>query len=172
MWVLTRAFSVSNYENLYFFANSLQDSTKFTILYDQGNTVLLNIFGEVSIAVRENFRLTARGDYFGYNTDEVAQAWQRPNFKIDLLSTYNLFDKFLFTANLYTMGGIQGLNLASDTSKKLDTITDLGFTAEYLFSEKFSAFLQLKNIFAKEYELYLNYPSRGFMALAGVTLSF
>lgn len=165
-------FSVSNYKNLYFFANSMQDSTKFTILYDQGNTVLLNIFGEVSIDAWENFRLTARGDYFGYSTDEVEEAWQRPNFKIDLLSTYNLYNKFLFTANLYTLGGIQGINLATNTSKKLDTITDLGFTTEYLFSEKFSAFLQLKNIFAKEYEQYLNYPSRGFMILAGITFSF
>jgi hypothetical protein len=150
----------------------MQDSTKFTILYDQGNTVLLNIFGEVSIAAWENFRLTARGDYFGYSTDEVEEAWQRPNFKIDLLSTYNLYNKFLFTANLYTLGGIQGINLASNTPKKLDTITDLGFTTEYLFSEKFSAFLQSKNIFAKEYEQYLNYPSRGFMVLAGITFSF
>jgi outer membrane cobalamin receptor len=78
----------------------------------------------------------------------------------------------LLTANLYTLGGIQGINLASNTTKKLDTIADLGFTTEYLFSEKFSAFLQLKNIFAKEYERYLNYPSRGFMLLGGVTLSF
>ncbi len=165
-------FSVSNYKNLYFFANSMQDSTKFTILYDQGNTVVLNIFGELSITIAEDLKLTTRADYFGYNTDEVEKAWHRPSFTADLQGTYNLYDKFLFTANLNILGGIQGLNLASNTPQKLDTITDLGFTTEYLFSEKFSAFLQLKNIFAKEYERYLNYPSRGFMLLGGVTLSF
>ena len=70
------------------------------------------------------------------------------------------------------MSGIQGLNLASGTTRELDPITDLHFQADYLFSNRFSAFVEVRNIFAQNYERFMNYPSRGIMFLGGITYSF
>ncbi|WPP50891.1 TonB-dependent receptor [Catalinimonas niigatensis] len=165
-------FSANNYKNLYFFANSASDSAKFDILYDTGNVFVFNLHGEVNIYSQDRFRTTIRGDYFAYDMDELAKPWHRPTVKMSLLSSYNIYDKFLLNAELLVMGGLEGINLASGTQKELGTIADLSFKADYLFSPRFSTFLQLKNILAQNYERYLNYPSRGIMVMAGITYSF
>ena len=165
-------FSVGNYRNLYFYANSARDSTRFTILYDEEKTLLFNPFLELSISSAERFRTTLRGDYFSYSVNQVDEPWHRPTTQLSVLSTYNAYDKLLFSAELMVLGGIKGINLESNTEKDLDTITDVSLQADYLFSSRFSTFLQLKNIFAQNYERFLNYPSRGLMAMGGVSYSF
>jgi outer membrane receptor protein involved in Fe transport len=74
--------------------------------------------------------------------------------------------------SLTVQGGIKALNQQSGHQETLDGIFDLNLSADYMFSRRFSAFVIGKNIFSKEYELYLNYPSRGFTAIAGITYSF
>ena len=165
-------FSAGNYKNLYFFANSADDSTRFTILYDQERTLLFNPFLEISINSAERFRTVLRGDYFAYGVNQVAEPWHRPTTQLSVLSSYNAYDKLLFSAELMVLGGIKGINLESERQKDLDTIADLSFQADYLFSSRFSTFLQLKNIFAQNYERFLNYPSRGLMVMGGVSYSF
>ncbi|MGB3851270.1 MAG: hypothetical protein WA958_14970 [Tunicatimonas sp.] len=165
-------FSVGNYRHLPFYVNSASDSTRFTILYDQEKTLLFNPFLEVSINSAERFRTTLRGDYFSYSVNQVGAPWHRPTTQLSILSSYNAYDKLLFSAELMTLGGIRALNLASDTEQSLDPIVDLSFQADYLFSSRFSTFLQLKNIFAQNYERYLNYPTRGLMVMGGVSYSF
>ena len=165
-------FSAGNYKNLYFYANDALDSTRFTILYDQESTLRFNPFLEVSINSAERFRMVLRGDYFAYGVNQVDEPWHRPTTQLSVLSSYNAYDKLLFSAELMVLGGIKGLNLESGRQKDLNTITDLSFQADYLFSSRFSTFLQLKNIFAQNYERFLNYPSRGLMVLGGVSYSF
>ncbi|MEM8967634.1 MAG: hypothetical protein AAGE93_14540, partial [Bacteroidota bacterium] len=165
-------FSASNYKNLYFFANSARDSTRFTILYDPDNVFQLNLFGELSLNSTERFRSSLRGDFYTYNVENVDEPWHRPNFTLSWLNRLNLFEKILLNAELQFMSGIQGLNLASGTTRELDPITDLHFQADYLFSNRFSAFVEVRNIFAQNYERFMNYPSRGIMFLGGITYSF
>ncbi|WKN30770.1 hypothetical protein PZB74_17585 [Porifericola rhodea] len=165
-------FSANNYKNLYFFANSVSDSTKFDILYDSGDVFVLNLFGELTLNSQDRFRTSIRGDYYSYSMGKLDEPWHRPNFKMSVLSSYNVYDKLLLNAELWLMGGIKGINLATGTEMELDPIADMSFQADYLFSSRFSTFLQLKNIFAQNYERYLNYPSRGIMIMAGVTYSF
>ena len=165
-------FSVGNYRNLYFYANSAADSTKFTILYDAEKTLLFNPFLELTINSAERFRTTLRGDYFAYGVNQLDEAWHRPTTQLSVLSSYNAYDKLLFSVEFMLMGGIKGIHLESNTRKDLNTITDLSLQADYLFSSRFSIFLQLKNIFAQNYERFLNYPSRGLMVMGGVSYSF
>lgn len=164
--------SASNYKNLYFFANSATDSTKFNVLYDQGNVFVLNFFGELNINSQDRFRTTLRFDYFAYDMGELEEPWHRPNLKMSVLSSYNLYEKLLLNAEFMLLGGLEGLNQATNRSVSLPLITDLSLKADYIFSPRFSTFLQFKNIFAQNYERYLNYPSRGFMLMGGVTYSF
>ena len=165
-------FSIANYKNMYYFVNSATDSTKFDVVYDTGNTSLLNLFAEVGISKSELFNLVLRTDYYGYGTDEVDEAWHKPEFELSILGSYNIYDKILLSAQLAALGGIEGYNAQSETSKKLDTILDLGLKAEYLFSERASAFIAFNNILGNKNERFLNYPSRKLMFMAGVTYSF
>jgi hypothetical protein len=164
--------SASNYKNMYFFVNSAEDSTKFDILYDQGNVFVFNFFGELNINSQDRFRTTLRADYFAYSMDELESPWHRPNLKMSILSSYNVYDKLLLNAEFMLINGLEGLNMATAQSEELPVIADLSMKADYIFSPRFSTFLQFKNIFAQNYERYLNYPSRGIMVLAGITYSF
>ncbi|WP_040496848.1 TonB-dependent receptor [Fulvivirga imtechensis] len=165
-------FSAANYKNMYFFVNAPEDQSKFEVIYDTGNTTVLNIFAQLSFNNAEQFRITARGDYWGYGTDNIDEPWHKPNYKVSSLASYNLYGKFIFTAEAYAIGGIRALDMDTGETVKLDALFDLNFKTDYLISDQVSVFLQFNNIFGKEYELFYHYPSRSLQFMAGLTYSF
>jgi len=110
-----------------------------------------------------------RGDYYGYSSSSVLH---RPTYKLAASGSYNLYQKFIFSADLIAQGGMKAIDPVTDKSVKLNGAFDLNFKTEYLFSESFSAFVQLNNIVGNKYPIFLNYPVRGFQVLAGITWSF
>lgn len=165
-------FNADNYKNMYFFVNSAQDSTKFDVVYDNGNTFMLNFFGEINVNAGQDFRASLRADYYNYSTEELPEPWHKPGFRLSMMADYDLYQKILLNTELMVLTGIKGYNAVSNYSTNLDPVIDLSFKADYLFSSRFSTFLQLKNIFAQNYQRYLNYPSRGIMVMLGATYSF
>ncbi|QSE96715.1 TonB-dependent receptor [Fulvivirga lutea] len=164
--------SISSLKNLPLFINSPEDQSKFLVIYDTGNSEILNINAQLSYNRNEILRLTLRGDYWGYDTDESEEAWHRPNYKISALSTFKLFDKLRFETEAYAIGGIQALDFNTGEKINLDAALDLNFMAEYLVSDQFSGWVRLNNIFGQEYEMLYNYPVRGFQVMIGATYSF
>ncbi|MEQ8927378.1 MAG: hypothetical protein RLO81_16275 [Fulvivirga sp.] len=164
--------SLSSIENLPLFINSPVDQSKFIIIYDTGNSEVLNLNAQLSYNRNEILRLTLRGDYWGYDTDEVDEAWHRPNYKISALSTFKLVDKLRFEAEAYAIGGIKAINFNTAEEINLDSVFDFNFMAEYLVSDQFSGWLRLNNLLSQEYELLYNYPSRGLQVMLGATYSF
>jgi hypothetical protein len=164
--------SIGRYRNLAFFVNSQADSTRFDILYDTENPTLVQFFGELGYSKSDKLLVNLRADLYGYDTKELQNAWGRPTYSFKVSGSYNLYDKLVLGTSLTVQGGIKALNQQSGHQETLDGIFDLNLSADYMFSRRFSAFVIGKNIFSKEYELYLNYPSRGFTAIAGITYSF
>lgn len=165
--------SLANYKNLYFFTHSPRDASRFDIVYDPKNTTLFNLFGELSYANRaETFTGHLKGDYFAYKTGELEKPWHRPKYKVDLLGTYNLYDKIFLKMTLYWLGGIEALSLATNTSQKLNDVVDMGVGVDYLLLKKLSAFANFQNILSRRNERYLNYPTRGFQFLVGLTYAW
>jgi hypothetical protein len=163
-------FSLGNYKNMHFFVNDPSDTTKFIILYDQGGTNLLNLYAELSLNPTQNFRLGLRGDWFGYDTQDFNEAWHKPKYKMGLSGYYNIYNKIALTSDLYFMGGLKGLR--GGETVDLDNIADLNFKLDYLFSDRFAAFLSFNNVLSKNYQLYLNYPSQGLLVMGGISYSF
>lgn len=164
--------SAANYKNMYFFVNSLADSTRFDVVYDQNDTELFNFFVETGYTKEDIFRLVARADFYGYSTTSVEEAWHKPTFKLGILGTYTLYDKIRFNADMNILGGIKAREIGTGEAIALDQIVDLSLKADYLFSNRFSAFLSVNNILNNNYERYLNYPSRGLMGMVGATYAF
>ncbi|CAN5218910.1 hypothetical protein BH23BAC1_BH23BAC1_13940 [soil metagenome] len=164
--------SSAEYNNMYFFVNSAQDSSRFDIIYDPQNLALLNLFAEIGFNKSEKIRTSIRGDYYGYSTVLVEEPWHKPNYKLTFLSTYNIYDKIHLNADVNLLGGIKAKNFMTDEAVDLPTIVDLNLKADYLFSDRFSVFLSFNNILSRNYERYLYYPSRGLMVLAGASYSF
>ena len=96
----------------------------------------------------------------------------RPTYKITANAFYNLYQKFLFNVDIIAQGGMKAQEPVTMNTVKLDAAFDLNFKTEYLFSESFSAFIQLNNIASSKYPLFLHYPVRGFQVMGGITWSF
>ncbi len=161
--------SFANLKNWYYYQNAEANQAKFEVIYDKDGILRSNIYVALSYAQSELAKFMVRGDYYGYSSAAVLH---RPTYKLTANGSYNLFQKFIFSADLIAQGGMKALNPITDKSVKLNGAFDLNFKTEYLFSESFSAFVQLNNITGNTYPVFLNYPVRGFQLMAGITWSF
>ncbi|MFZ6012265.1 MAG: hypothetical protein ACOYXT_18125 [Bacteroidota bacterium] len=165
-------FSFASLKNLYFFVNTPADQAKFTAVYDKGATKRTNFFASVGFAQTERARFLVRGDLYSYSTDEIADAWHRPTYKVTGDVSFNVVQKILLNFNVIAQGGMKAPEPMSGQTVELDPAFDLNARAEYLFSDSFSFFLQFNNVTSNKYPVFLNYPVRGFQVLGGITWSF
>ncbi|HZI26059.1 MAG TPA: hypothetical protein VFD46_13330 [Chryseolinea sp.] len=165
--------AVANLKNWYYFVNTAADQSKFTVLYDGGSgTKRANLYAAVSYLQSEIAKFMLRADLYRYSTARLDEPWHRPTYRVTANAFYNLYDKLLFNVDVIAQGGMKAFEPVTDTTVKLDAAFDLNFKTEYLFSQSFSAFIQLNNIASSKYPVFLNYPVRGFQLLGGVTWSF
>lgn len=166
-------FSVANYRNMYYFVNSNTDSTRFDVLYDRGNTALVNLYGELSYHFTNRFQTSLRGDYYSYNPDRLVAAWHKPSYKVEWNGSYNLYEKIIFSADTYVLGGIQAREIGTEAGiVNLKPIVDIGLGAEYMFSRQASAYLKASNLLSQNFERYYNYPSRRLVVSLGASYAF
>ena len=166
-------FAIANLKNWYYFVNTDADQAKFNTVYDGGSgTKRANLYGAVSYVQSEIAKFMLRADLYRYSTSRLEEAWHRPTYKVTATAFYNLYQKFLFNLDIIAQGGMKGQEPITKNVVKLDAAFDLNFKTEYLFSQSFSAFVQLNNIASSKYPVYLYYPARGFQLMAGITWSF
>jgi len=174
-------------KNLYYYqADSGKRRARFNVFYDNGTTQRTNLFAELGFS-NDVFRFLARGDYYAYASDisnEVAAhyaitgnrfgntALQRPSYRIKVSAGYNVYDKLQLGVDFVAQGGIKALDIDQKNLVTLNPAMDLNLKATYYLSKQFSAFLTFNNILSSNYQLFLNYPVRGFQALGGVSWSF
>lgn len=159
-------------KNPYYFINDENDQAQFTTVYDLGTTKRTNLFGSINFAETGKAKFIFRADYYTYNTESIAHAWHRPTYKLTLNSSYNLVEKIILTADIIAQGGMKALDPVTTETIDLKNAFDLNARVEYIFSDRFSVFLQFNNITGSKYPLYLNYPVRGFQLMGGLTWSF
>jgi len=165
--------SMATLKNYYYFINSATDASEFDVVYDRGEgTRRVNLFLAMAYAQSEMAKFMLRADFYGYQTGTLEEAWHRPTYRVTANGSYNVYNKILLSADIIAQGGMKAWDPVTDKTVKLDAAFDLNFKAEYLFSQSFSIFVQLNNIVANKYPLFLNYPARGFQATAGITWSF
>jgi hypothetical protein len=162
--------SQSSQKDMFFFVNDSIDISKFNVIYDHGFVSVTDIYAELLISRTKMYAVGLKGNYFAYKTSDVSEAWHKPSYTMDLIGKYNLKDKIILNADLYMIGGLKAIE--NNTSIELDNIIDLNLKLEYLFSDRFSAFLSLDNILGKNYQEYYRYPVRGIQVMGGVSISF
>jgi hypothetical protein len=174
-----------------FYSYSLADSSKalrskFAVVYDNGSTHRTNLFGEIGYN-DSRFKANLKADYWIYGSsiaDQVAitngivgksfasGTLQRPTYRFAASASYNVYDKFLIEADLITQGGAKALDLERRDLVSLPVALDLNSRANYFVSKQFSVFLAFNNMLSSKYQMYLNYPVRGFQVLGGASWSF
>jgi hypothetical protein len=165
-------FSTANYKYLHFMNNDWSDTSRFSVLYDNGNVNVTNIAGEVGYEASQRFRIALAAAYYNYTMNQLERPWHRPDFTGSVLMTYNLNQKVYFNADFYYLSGLTGKNELSGEIIKLKSIADLNLKIDYCFSNVFSAFIEANNLLSQKYQRYVYYPVKGINILAGLTYSF
>ncbi|MBX2893861.1 MAG: TonB-dependent receptor [Cyclobacteriaceae bacterium] len=168
--------SFANLKNWYFYRNDDADRAKFNAAYDEGNAKRTNFFGELSFAYADRARVSIRGDYFGYNTGNVAEAWHRPKYRLGVTTAFNIYSKLLLNVDALAQGGAkaqvyEGITGIYSTTT-LPAAFDLNAKLSYIFSRQVSVFVKGNNLLSNEYPIYLNYPVRGLNVMGGITWVF
>ena len=169
---LSSGVSLASLNNLAFYTNSISDSSRFEILYEDDKTNRLNVFSAVNFENPGVVRSSLRFDFYNYSLSSLDQPWHRPNFKAAFNTTIFPIEKLTVTTDFYYLGGLMALNGETTEVFELDDILDLNLGGRYKINERFDVFLQINNLFGKEYERYLNYPSRGIQFLGGLSVTF
>lgn len=164
--------SYANLKGLYFYQNSSVNRAKFDVIYDNGNTQRTNLFAELSFAYSDVAKMNLRGDYFSYSTDQLSEPFHRPAYRIAYNSTFNIFKKLLLNVDFIAQGGIKAIDSETLKTVELKPALDLNLKLDYFVSKQFSVFLKFNNLLSNQYQVYLNYPVRGFQAMGGISWSF
>ena len=111
------------------------------------------------------------GTFYNYQTDQQEQAWQLPDYEIDVNIRYRLGKKLYLRAQTYVIGERFQRDLREGVNKKLNAFADINAMAEYRYSDYLAFFLNVNNISNARYQKWYNYPVYGINVLGGVSFS-
>ena len=159
---------------MYFFVNDTASFNRFGVIYDHGNTTLFQVLASVSYFKSNTIGSTLALKLNGYSTGEVEKAWHKPKFELNYSFWYNFYDKVKFSADIFALGGIQTVDFRDPTPTRstLDGAMDLNLKIEYNLSERYGAFVSVNNLLGNNYQIYNQYPTRGLLAIVGISVSF
>ncbi len=152
---------------------------RFNVIYDTINITTFE--AALNYQLHEKIKLDLVGRYYSYNALNNTYAWNLPQVQVVLRGSYNLYDKFIFSADVNLEGGRKALVYATESSATLENgqyavplgfIADANLSVEYRYNKRISAFLNFNNIAAQRYKRWYNYPTQGLQAMAGVTFRF
>ncbi|MDR3180735.1 MAG: TonB-dependent receptor [Prevotellaceae bacterium] len=170
-------------DSMYFFVNSTEPIndrgtvytyfpilSNFDVVYD--NVSKFSVGFELSAKFR-NIDALFFSNYTKYNMDIEEKAWHTPTIEAGLQFRYKI-NPLIFTLDALYRSETPVLLPASYAAHTTSTkaYVNLGLTAEYRITEKFSVFLQGKNLLNKPYQNYYLYYHPGLTAGCGLTYSF
>ncbi|MBR9999998.1 MAG: hypothetical protein KFF73_13555, partial [Cyclobacteriaceae bacterium] len=168
----TAGFSLSEYKDMYFYQNDNLNISTFNLLYDHQNTSVTNIYGELVFSRVKQYHISLRADYFNYSLKQLEDPWHKPGYRISSHLNYSLYEKIVFGANIYFMGGIRAYDWLESRTITLQPLVDLNLDVNYRFSDQLGAFIKFDNILGKNYQRYYRYPSRGIQVMIGASINF
>jgi len=149
----------------------------FNVVYDDVTT--FSVAGELNIDVNRNFTLGIKGEYFNYDTDNEAEAWNLPDITGSIFMDVQISEKWFGGASAVYVGErkdrsllVGTLTLQNPTILTLDSYFDANAHLGYKVNDKLSIFAKVNNILDQDYQRFSNFPVQGIQALAGATYQF
>jgi hypothetical protein len=158
--------------------NDYDYGNSFGLVYD--NLQTFGLTGEINVDVNRNFKFALKAEYFSYNTDSEAEAWNLPDVKGSLFLDYQINEYWFAGANLFYTGErkdelvLEGALMAEDlaTSVILDSYFDANAHVGYHINDQISVFAKANNIANNAYQKWQNFPVQSIQFLAGATYKF
>jgi len=131
--------SYSIIDDAYFYVNDNSDPlmNQFRVVYD--DVTLGTLHGELTVEPNDSWKVFLQGNYYSYITMvNEEHPWNKPEFDISLQARYNMGDKIILNAGIYTIGSryYENYNLALEET--LPLTFDLNLGMEYRYSKLLS----------------------------------
>lgn len=165
------SYNYLHFKRLMFFDNNALDTARFGLVFDNGGAVNNRISGNAKFMVNKNLDLSLSAAINNYTTVDQAEAWHKPRFETDFTTNIYLLDKLRIRLTYFLLEGIKARDSTAQTIS-LNTVHDLNIGADLSFTDRAGLFLELRNIFGGNYQIYNNYPVRGFQVLGGFSYKF
>ena len=154
-----------------------QYGNSFGVVYDDVTT--FSIAGEINVDVNRNFKLGMKAEYFTYDTEREAEAWNLPDIEASLFLDYQINKHWFAGANVFYVGERKDLFqeegilvLPNPTIMTLDSYFDINAHLGYRITDQLSAFAKANNIANQDYQRWMNFSVQGIQFLAGATYQF
>jgi outer membrane receptor protein involved in Fe transport len=137
-----------------------------------------DLFFESAYTLSNKIYLGAGVHYYITQPDLLEHAYYHPDFKMTLSGKYRIFERLLLGAEFYFYSKMWAVStdgpdeIAISHYVKLPPCYDLNVSAEYRIWQELYLFLQANNVFAQNYERYLNYPTQGLNIIGGIRFRF
>jgi len=158
-------------DRLPMFINDFSDTSRFDLLFENGNSTLLQLQGLFTWQIVKTLSLDFGAKLNNYSMSKQNRPWHLPATELDLKANYLFREKIMFKAGFLFMNGIYAFN-SQGSEIQLDLISDLSLGLDYFVSKRFTLFADFNNLVGKNYQRYLNYPVKGFNFIAGASYSF
>ncbi len=160
-----------------FATEDYQFGNSFNVVYD--NVKTFSVAGELNIDVNRNFKLAIKGEYFNYNTDNQAEAWNLPNVTGSVFLDYQISRHWFMGGSIFFTGErkdestLLGTLIPSPAVPvTLDSFFDANAHVGYKVTDYLSVFAKANNIANQDYQRWNNFPVQGIQFLAGATYQF
>ncbi len=163
--------SYLSYTNLPFFVNN---KTNLELFYVSNESSVKNfrVHGDLSYISQDKFTATAGITFNGYTgMKDNERAWGTIPVEVNASLRWWAFKQVMIKGDFTAFRGGPVL-LSDNTDATLKGGNDLSAGIELMINKRFSAWLDVNNIFNNKYQRWYNYPVYGLNILGGVTFKF
>lgn len=153
------------------FVNNASDESTFYLDYQEENNLLHTINGQLDFVSSKNLLFSIYGKYLIFNFKNIEQVYHMPQVDLGLKVKFKLEDKFVVEYTMAYLDGIYAFDNATTSDLKLNSILDMNISSSYRINSSISAFVRMQNILGNKYQYYNNYPTKGFQAMVGVSIT-
>ncbi len=162
-------------DDLQLFVNSPALINRFDVIYDNGQSKILGLEGEINVKASEFLNLNAKAQFFDYTLATEKEAWFKPNLRLMSNARFQINRKVIIDAELLYQDEVYArVNGTAGTfnSRSLNGFIDLSAGAEYKVNQKFGVYLRANNLTGQSYQRFLFYPRLGMNVLGGINYAF
>jgi outer membrane receptor protein involved in Fe transport len=166
--------SYLSYLNYQLFINdtsALNDNKGFLTTYEP-SLHNFRLHGDVTFLIQDLLSIAGGVTINAYSGMKLnAKAWNTLPVECNVHASWNAMKKLVLKSDFYFFGGGYYLD-KGNVARAFHSAADLSFGGDYAITERFGAFINLNNIFGKNYERWHNYPVYGINVIGGLSCRF
>lgn len=166
---------IVRYTDLPFFINdtsAVRGDNKSFVIANESRVDNFRVHGDLSYIMQDKFTVTAGVTFNGYTGMKTnGKAWNTIPVEINGALRWYAFKQVMLKADFYMFGGGNYID-KGDVSRTFKPGSDLSLGGEFQITKKFSAWLDVNNVFNDKYERWHNYQVYGLNLVGGIRFNF